>query len=102
MKKDVNGKELSFEVTTDMPWQGTTVYSCTNEQSVHGSLAIRIPEWSRGFKVSGVTGELDENSAQLRDGYLYITHDWKKGIQSGLNSRWSRNLLLPTMRCARI
>ena len=79
VKKDVNGKELSFEVTTDMPWQGTTVYSCTNEQSVHGSLAIRIPEWSRGFKVSGVTGELDENSAQLRDGYLYITHDWKKG-----------------------
>ena len=29
--------------------------------------------------MSGVTGELDENSAQLRDGYLYITHDWKKG-----------------------
>ena len=79
VKKDVNGKELSFEVTTDMPWQGTTVYSCTNEQSVHGSLAIRIPEWSRSFKVSGVTGELDENSAQLRDGYLYIAHDWRKG-----------------------
>lgn len=79
VKKAVNGKELSFEVTTDMPWQGTTVYSCTNEQSVHGSLAIRIPEWSRSFKVSGVTGELDENSAQLKDGYLYIAHDWRKG-----------------------
>lgn len=79
VKKAVNGKELSFEVTTDMPWQGTTVYSCTNEQSVHGSLAIRIPEWSRSFKVSGVTGELDENSVQLRDGYLYIAHDWRKG-----------------------
>ncbi len=70
---------LSFYVTTDMPWQGTTVYGCTNENPVHGTLAIRIPEWSRSFKVSGVTGELDESTAQLKDGYLYVTRDWKKG-----------------------
>ena len=70
---------LSFYVTTDMPWQGTTVYGCTNEKPVHGTLAIRIPEWSRSFKVSGVTGELDESTAQLKDGYLYVTRDWKKG-----------------------
>lgn len=70
---------LSFYVTTDMPWQGTTVYGCTNEKPVRGTLAIRIPEWSRSFKVSGVTGELDESTAQLKDGYLYVTRDWKKG-----------------------
>lgn len=70
---------LSFYVTTDMPWQGTTVYGCTNEKPVHGTLAIRIPEWSRSFKVSGVTGELDESTAQLKDGYLYVERDWKKG-----------------------
>ena len=70
---------LSFYVTTDMPWQGTTVYDCTNEKPVHGTLAIRIPEWSRSFKVSGVTGELDESTAQLKDGYLYVERDWKKG-----------------------
>ena len=62
-----------------MPWQGTTVYGCTNEKPVHGTLAIRIPEWSRSFKVSGVTGELDESTAQLKDGYLYVTRGWKKG-----------------------
>mgnify|MGYP004614789437 FL=1 len=70
---------MSFYVTTDMPWHGTTVYSCTNEEPVHGTLAVRVPEWSRTFKVSGVTGELDESTAQLKDGYLYITRDWKKG-----------------------
>lgn len=75
----VSGDCLSFYVTTDMPWQGTTVYGCTNEKPVHGTLAIRIPEWSRSFKVSGVTGELDENTAQLKDGYLYVERDWKKG-----------------------
>ena len=75
----VSGDCLSFYVTTDMPWQGTTVYGCTNEKPVHGTLAIRIPEWSRSFKVSGVTGELDESTAQLKDGYLYVTRDWKKG-----------------------
>lgn len=75
----VSGDCLSFYVTTDMPWQGTTVYGCTNEKPVHGTLAIRIPEWSRSFKVSGVTGELDESTAQLKDGYLYVTRGWKKG-----------------------
>ena len=75
----VSGDCLSFYVTTDMPWQGTTVYGCTNEKPVHCTLAIRIPEWSRSFKVSGVTGELDESTAQLKDGYLYVTRDWKKG-----------------------
>ena len=75
----MSGDCLSFYVTTDMPWQGTTVYGCTNEKPVHGTLAIRIPEWSRSFKVSGVTGELDESTAQLKDGYLYVTRDWKKG-----------------------
>ena len=75
----VSGDCLSFYVTTDMPWQGTTVYGCTNEKPVYGTLAIRIPEWSRSFKVSGVTGELDESTAQLKDGYLYVTRDWKKG-----------------------
>ena len=75
----VSGDCLSFYVTTDMPWQGTTVYGCTNEKPVHGTLAIRIPDWSRSFKVSGVTGELDESTAQLKDGYLYVTRDWKKG-----------------------
>ncbi len=75
----MSGDCLSFYVTTDMPWQGTTVYDCTNEKPVHGTLAIRIPEWSRSFKVSGVTGELDESTAQLKDGYLYVERDWKKG-----------------------
>ena len=75
----MSGDCLSFYVTTDMPWQGTTVYDCTSEKPVHGTLAIRIPEWSRSFKVSGVTGELDENTAQLKDGYLYVERDWKKG-----------------------
>lgn len=77
---------MSFHVTTDMPWQGTTVYTCTNEETVHGTLAIRIPDWSRSFKVSGVTGELDEssvkldnNAVQFKDGYLYITREWKNG-----------------------
>ena len=75
----VSGDCLSFYVTTDMPWQWTAVYGCTNEKPVHGTLAIRIPEWSRSFKVSGVTGELDESTAQLKDGYLYVTRGWKKG-----------------------
>ncbi len=77
--ESMSGDCLSFYVTTDMPWQGTTVYGCINEKPVHGTLAIRIPEWSRSFKVSGVTGELDESTAQLKDGYLYVTRDWKKG-----------------------
>lgn len=78
-----SGKEnvgcLSFYVTTDMPWQGTTVYSCTNENPVRGTLAVRIPDWSESFTVSGVSGNLNEDTAKLKDGYLYITREWKKG-----------------------
>lgn len=79
VEKNVGDADMSFEVTTDMPWEGNVDYTCTNEMPVHGTLAVRIPEWSRTFRISGVTGELDENTAELKDGYIYITRDWAKG-----------------------
>lgn len=79
VEKNVGDACMSFEVTTDMPWEGNVGYTCTNEVEVHGTLAVRIPEWSRTFRISGVTWDLNENTAELRDGYIYITRDWTKG-----------------------
>ena len=79
VEKYIGDACMSFEVTTDMPWEGNVGYTCTNEVEVHGTLAIRVPEWSRTFRISGVTGELDENTAELKDGYIYITRNWAKG-----------------------
>lgn len=79
VKKNIKDACMSFDVTTDMPWEGRVVYTCTNETPVNGTLAVRVPEWSRSFKVSGVTGDIDETAAELEDGYLYITRDWAEG-----------------------
>ena len=79
VEKKVGDASMSFDITTDMPWEGNVVYTCTNEVAVQGTLAIRVPEWSRIFRISGVTGEINENTAELKDGYIYISRDWAKG-----------------------
>lgn len=79
---------LSFDVETDMPWGGTTVYICTNESSVKGTLALRIPEWSERFKINGKFETTSE------DGYIYITREWSAGDKITLELFMQAELLV--------
>lgn len=75
VKKQVNGKEAAFEVTSAFPWNGNVSVSYTGEDT-HMTLAIRIPGWSR----NNLDIRLEGIESRVENGYLYLTGDWKKGM----------------------
>ncbi len=74
-KKYADG-EVSFTIRSEFPWNGkisirvSNLFS-ENSDSVHGTLALRVPGWCH-------TTPMIEG-AKFQDGYLYVTRDWKSG-----------------------
>ena len=85
----LNGQPLKVKIESGMPWNGEVSLSVT-EGTAEGTIAVRIPGWSRDAKVSAVTlrnllmlgaPELleDEKQSVEQDGYVYFTGTWEKG-----------------------
>ena len=90
-------RQLTLEGTSEIPWGGKASYivHAGAQAPVHATIAFRIPGWSvpsgikvsvDGASVSGVAAaELAGafgaagKSAEVRDGYLYLTGDWSDG-----------------------
>ena len=74
VRAQLGGKEVSFAVRTDYPWDGKI------EITVHGAAdfayAIRKPGYAASYTLT-VNGEAAE--AKEQDGYLYVQRSWRDG-----------------------
>ena len=71
-----DGSRWMIEQRTDYPWNGRIDLLVRETDGRKRSLGLRIPEWSRSYRVS-INGK-PVSSAQLRKGYLYIDRPWQK------------------------
>ena len=85
----LNGKPLRLRMTTAMPWDGEASLEVL-EGSAEGTVAVRVPGWSREARMSAVTLRslltpgtpecaADEKAQTEKDGYVYFTGTWEKG-----------------------
>ena len=78
IKKQVNGKELTITVSSNLPRSGQVEIRVSGE-AVPFTIALRIPDWcgeeNGGFRVKGVK----DSECTKNDGYLYVTKCWKPG-----------------------
>jgi len=93
-KANIKTKQNDIEVvqTGDMPWQGNTTITINPKKKANFSLRLRIPGWAQNSPVptnlytytqeaEGYTVKVNGTKVQgqLKNGYLYITRNWKKG-----------------------
>ena len=85
----LNGRPLKLKLESAMPWDGAVSLS-VEEGKADGTIAVRIPGWSRDAKVSAVTLRNiltpgaqetleDEKQSAEKDGYVFFTGTWEKG-----------------------
>ena len=63
-----------LDVQTDMPWGGRVEIAVRADKQVKGTLAMRIPGWCGGYKLSAPGKETQE-----KNGYLYLSGVWQDG-----------------------
>ncbi len=83
---ELNGSRVSLDVQSDMPWHGKGSATITVENPDDGelksfTLAFRLPAWAGGMRAAdAVQTESDSTiSREIRDGYLYLTGEWRCG-----------------------
>ncbi|WP_417361070.1 glycoside hydrolase family 127 protein [Galbibacter sp.] len=96
---DLPATSLAIEQQTNYPWSGQVNFTVTPEKEANFTLKLRIPGWLRNEVLPGtlyqykdevssaielkVNGEVVD--AQVTDGYVTITKEWKKGETLSLN-----------------
>lgn len=76
---EIGGTKVSLRETSDYPWSGDIAINVDPEAPAAFSVALRIPGWCRGAKVS-VNGEAVDVTA-AEHGYLSIERTWQAGDQ---------------------
>ena len=86
-----DGSRWVLEQRTDYPWNGRIDLLVRETDGRKRSLGLRIPDWSRTYRVS-INGRL-VLSAQLLKGYLYIDRPWQKNDRVTLELDMRVNLI---------
>jgi len=68
---------VDFTIESNFPWNGEVKIKAMTETSVTGTLALRVPGWCKEIP--------DIPDVEFKDGYLYVTKDWKNGDELILN-----------------
>lgn len=76
----VSFRGMTLEMTTGMPWSGEGKAVIHTDAPVSCTLAFRLPGWSRGAKV-----DCEGKTADVRNGYCYLTGVWQDGDTVELN-----------------
>ena len=76
----VSFKGMTLEMTTGMPWSGEGKAVVHTNAPVSRTLAFRLPGWSRG-----ATASCAGKTADVHDGYCYLTGVWQDGDTVELN-----------------
>ena len=90
---ELGGRDVTLVMDANLPWQGDgrAVVRITDgsdspdeaDTSVSATLAFRLPSWAGGeaaadaIRVEGAAGS--RLSREVRDGYLYLTGEWRDG-----------------------
>lgn len=77
INKKFGDADCSFKVESAFPWNGDVTVICTSEVAAKGTLAFRIPGWCKSSDPL-VNRYLIDGTIEEKDGYLYITKEWKK------------------------
>lgn len=72
--KEVGEQEASFHISAGFPWKGSVSVEYTSDDAVEMSVALRIPQWCKKYKLCGAEGK----QTRVEKGYLYITGLWSK------------------------
>lgn len=75
-KKFADG-DVTFKIESGFPWNGKVNITAESDKPVKGTLALRIPGWVK--EVPNLP------SSQFKDGYLYITKEWKNSDEITLD-----------------
>lgn len=74
LKTQIGGQTAHLRVQTGYPWNGTVQMEWM--ESGEYMLALRIPGWCRSYHLT-CNGE--EISGESKDGYCYLSREWKAG-----------------------
>lgn len=73
--KQTKDKNICFEISSEMPWNGRVAVTCTGEEAVDMKLAVRIPGWCGKWTVQGTEGF----ACTEEKGYYYMDGTWSRG-----------------------
>ncbi len=76
LEMDMNGRSVTWEMTSGHPWKGTFRATCHTTASAVGTLALRIPGWAEKYDIT-IHGS--EKTQRMENGYCYITGTWQEG-----------------------
>lgn len=76
------GSQIQIEQHTNYPWDNDILFSLQVDQPTQFDLALRIPEWSRDFRLT-VNGA--SFSATPVNGYVHIRRKWATGDEVSLS-----------------
>lgn len=77
VNKTFKDKTVSFEITGGMPFSGDVHIKCISKESVYGTVAFRIPDWSGS--VPSFEKIFPDAEIMRKEGYAYITRMWNNG-----------------------
>ena len=77
LDKKFKDGQVTFNIESGFPWNGMVNITANVSQPVMGTLALRIPGWVKD--VPNLPGSV------YKDGYLYITKEWKNTDSISLN-----------------
>lgn len=78
---NLNGTAVDLKQESGFPWNGDVKVSIHTENTAEYTLAYRIPGWCKNYTVSTTA----EAKQEIKDGYLYLTANWKDGDEICLN-----------------
>lgn len=96
---DLPSTSLAIDLQTNYPWNGLVNFTVTPEKEANFTLKLRIPGWFRNEVLPGTLYQYKDDmtsqlalkindelvEAQVKDGYITINRDWKKGETIALN-----------------
>lgn len=96
---DLPSTSLVIDQQTNYPWDGLVNFTVTPEKEANFTLKLRIPGWLRNEVLPGTLYQYKDDmtsdfelkindqlvDATLKDGYITINRDWKKGETLSLN-----------------
>ena len=74
--------------TSAAPWDGNVTLTIQPEQATEWTVALRIPDWSRGKAVMRVNGQEVTVEDITQDGYAYVKRVWAPGTPWNWHSPW--------------
>lgn len=78
---DLSGEKIVLSQRTEYPWDEKITIDILPEKQSKFTLALRIPEWCRGFKVKVNDAYVEDVQDKIHKGYFRLERNWEPGDQ---------------------